>query len=118
MASDEPVALILIFSGHPGDKSHSGIKGGKRPLLSSVRHRVDLTVCSLSLQGSFLLFPSKKLSTESFPHSHFHLFLAGHSAIHLEEENKSISRVSPSPRTPFHIGAESDLFVRVVVLPV
>lgn len=51
----------------------------------------------------------------------FHLFLLGHSAIHLEEENRAnaISLYSLSfALAPFHIGAESDLFVCVVFLPV
>lgn len=46
--------------------------------------------------------------------SHFHLILLGHSAIHFKEENTanaiSLYRLS-SALAPFHIGAESDLFV-------
>lgn len=53
--------------------------------------------------------------------SHFHVFLPGHSAIHFKEENttNAISLYSlSSALAAFHIGAESDLFVFVIFLPV
>lgn len=61
MALAEPMALILIFSVHPGDtESHWRIRR-ERKLLSSYRHREDLTM------ALFLLFPPRNnLSTFGF----------------------------------------------------
>lgn len=67
MASAEPLALILIFSGHPGDTSHWN-KRRERQLLSSVRHIVGLTVCSLFMVP-FLCFHLKTTSQQSLFHS-------------------------------------------------
>ena len=73
---------------------HAGIKEGKGSLLSPLRHREDLTMCSL--HGSFLLFPPHNTSQPlAFSRSRsstcllprVHLSLSGYSAIHLEEAN-------------------------------
>lgn len=46
MALAEPMALILIFSSHPGDTESHWNKRRERKLLSPLRHREDLTMCS------------------------------------------------------------------------
>jgi len=102
MALAEPVALILIFGGHPGDKSHWNERGGggrERQLLSSVTHGVDLTECSVFMVPFFCFHLKTTSQVESFPLSHSHLSLPGHSAIHLEEENAA-NAVSPSRLSP------------------
>lgn len=92
MTLTEPMALILIFSGHTSDTESkmSKTQGGFN--------------CVLSLHTYLLLFlPHSNLSTLEFfffPScmlSHFHLILLGHSAIHLEEETWLIPSLSALP---------------------
>lgn len=55
------MALVLIFSGHPGDTESHRNKRRERKLLSSLRARLR------SVRGCFLLFlPQNNLSTSGF----------------------------------------------------